>query len=92
MTERDKKGKDRAVKQVSFSLTDTFEDDLLQFALEQGVFSKYVKRLIFLHKSGMLNEGTNIFKKEGYTVPIVSASNEITEKKEKNMTSLFNIN
>jgi hypothetical protein len=45
---------DRAIKQVSISLTDEFEKRLLEFASKQGAFSKYVKRLIHADMSGTL--------------------------------------
>lgn len=44
---------DRVIQSVSFSYTDPFERDLHQFALKQGVFSKYVKRLIQRDKEGV---------------------------------------
>lgn len=43
---------DRKVQPVSFSLTDPFEKELLEFAIQKG-FSKYVKRLIQRDKEGM---------------------------------------
>ncbi len=36
----------RIPKGVSFNIDDPFESKLLEFALEHGTFSKYVKRLI----------------------------------------------
>jgi hypothetical protein len=36
----------RKVQPVSFSLTDPFESQLYTFAMDNGAFSKYIKRLI----------------------------------------------
>jgi hypothetical protein len=36
----------RKVQPVSFSLTDPFESELYQYAINNGAFSKYIKRLI----------------------------------------------
>lgn len=36
----------RKIQPVSFSLSDTFEQELYQYAMNHGAFSKYVKRLI----------------------------------------------
>lgn len=36
----------REVKSVSFCIKDRFEHDLYHHALQQGKFSKYIKRLI----------------------------------------------
>jgi hypothetical protein len=36
----------RKVQPVSFSLTDPFESNLYKYAINNGAFSKYVKRLI----------------------------------------------
>jgi hypothetical protein len=36
----------RKVQPVSFSLTDPFESQLYQYAINNGAFSKYIKRLI----------------------------------------------
>lgn len=36
----------REVKSVSFCVKDRYEHDLYQYALQQGKFSKYIKRLI----------------------------------------------
>jgi hypothetical protein len=42
----------RKVQPVSFSLDDQFEKALLEHALSNGKFSKYVKRLIQRDKEG----------------------------------------
>ena len=36
----------RKIQPVSFSLTDPFEQELYNYATNNGAFSKYVKRLI----------------------------------------------
>lgn len=36
----------RKIQPVSFSLTDPFEEKLLEYATSNGAFSKYIKRLI----------------------------------------------
>jgi DNA-binding transcriptional MocR family regulator len=36
----------RKIQPVSFSLSDPFEQALYKFAVDNGAFSKYVKRLI----------------------------------------------
>ncbi|MBG9548471.1 hypothetical protein [Cytobacillus firmus] len=36
----------RKIQPVSFSLSDPFENSLYQFAISNGAFSKYIKRLI----------------------------------------------
>lgn len=36
----------RKIQPVSFSLTDPFEEKLLEYAISNGAFSKYIKRLI----------------------------------------------
>jgi hypothetical protein len=36
----------RKIQPVSFSLSDPFENELYKFAVNNGAFSKYVKRLI----------------------------------------------
>jgi hypothetical protein len=36
----------RKVQPVSFSLTDPFESQLYKYAMDNGAFSKYIKRLI----------------------------------------------
>ena len=36
----------RKVQPVSFSLTDPFESELYKYAINNGAFSKYIKRLI----------------------------------------------
>jgi hypothetical protein len=36
----------RKIQPVSFSLSDPFEQELYQYAINNGAFSKYVKRLI----------------------------------------------
>jgi len=44
--------KKRKVLQASFNLEDTFEADLLTYAIAQGDVSKYIKRLIYVDKEG----------------------------------------
>ncbi len=44
--------KKRKVLQASFNLEDTFESELLTYALTQGDVSKYIKRLIYVDKEG----------------------------------------
>lgn len=41
---------ERINKSVSFSAVDPFEKELLNYAFNQGNFSKYVKRLIMMDK------------------------------------------
>lgn len=36
----------RKIQPVSFSLSDPFESQLYKYALDNGAFSKYIKRLI----------------------------------------------
>jgi uncharacterized protein YeeX (DUF496 family) len=36
----------RKIQPVSFSLSDPFEQELYQYAINNGAFSKYIKRLI----------------------------------------------
>lgn len=36
----------RKIQPVSFSLSDNFESQLYNFAMKNGAFSKYIKRLI----------------------------------------------
>jgi len=36
----------RKIQPVSFSLSDPFESELYNFAINNGAFSKYIKRLI----------------------------------------------
>ena len=49
--------KKRHVGQVSFTLSNTYEQKLMEFALrpEHGPFSQYVKRLIERDRSGQLS-------------------------------------
>lgn len=42
----------RIPKGVSFNIDDPFESKLLDYALKQGAFSKYVKRLITMDMVG----------------------------------------
>lgn len=36
----------RKIQPVSFSLSDPFEEELYKYAMNNGAFSKYIKRLI----------------------------------------------
>lgn len=45
----------REIKAVSFNVEDFFEKKLFQYAIEQGSFSRYVKRLIFLDMENKSN-------------------------------------
>ncbi|AYA77321.1 hypothetical protein DOE78_18740 [Bacillus sp. Y1] len=42
----------RKVQPVSFNLTDRFEKELYDYAVSNGAFSKYIKRLIQRDKEG----------------------------------------
>lgn len=44
---------DRKLQPVSFNLEDPFENELFDYALSQGAFSKYIKRLIWRDKEGV---------------------------------------
>lgn len=48
--------KQRINKSVSFSSVDKYEMELLDYAMNQGNFSKYIKRLIMLDKEGVKRE------------------------------------
>lgn len=76
MTEKDRKN-----KPVSFSKKDPYEKELLEFAEEQGNFSRYVKRLITLHKESKIN---NIPR----TMEIVTPEETEDDKKLEAMKSI----
>jgi hypothetical protein len=44
----------RKVQPVSFNLSDVFESNLYKFAMSNGKFSKYIKRLIQRDKEGSM--------------------------------------
>jgi hypothetical protein len=43
----------REIKGVSFNIDERYEQKLYNFAMEQGSFSKYVKRLIQMDMEGI---------------------------------------
>jgi hypothetical protein len=58
----------RKVQPVSFNLADPFESKLYMYALSNGAFSKYVKRLIMRDQEGEVIKQPKL---ETETIPIL---------------------
>lgn len=66
----------RKIQPVSFSLSDPFEQKLLDHAIKNGAFSKYVKRLIQrdMEKGVRVNPSNGVGSAGGNTIQVNSLS------------------
>ena len=53
----------REIKGVSFNIKELHEHELYNYAMNQGSFSKYVKRLIYLDMQGIKTFNKPVVKK-----------------------------